>query len=295
MSDYDHLTPDVAAAMTSSKERRMEMCQSDVWIQYTGADHALRQMDALLQHPRTLRMPNLLLVARSGNGKSSIVQHFANRHPIEATTNGEPLASVLRIEMPESPDEGEFWSLILWAFRISHPDRQSAVSKKMQAKRMLQFAQTKLLIIDEFNNLANAGKTTVHLLGAIKGLSNDLKLSMVAAGTQAAINALNADPQMKSRFSLCPLHRWRLDPEYLRFLASYERLLPLAKPSQLAGAKIAPILYGMGGEMIGNTVRVLKMASVKAIEVGEERITEAVLSAIGWTKPGDWDGLARSL
>jgi len=109
------------------------------------------------------------------------------------------------------------WSTILWALGISHREKDPASLKKRQVKSALQYASVRLLIIDEFNNLSNAGKKAADLLAAIKGLSNDLKISIVAAGTQAAINALNSDPQMKSRFEPAPLDRWRLDAEYLRF------------------------------------------------------------------------------
>lgn len=136
---------------------------------------------------------------------------------------------------------------------------------------------------------------TIHLLGAIKGIGNDPQMSIIAAGTQAAINALHADPQMTSRFDACPLPHWKLNAEYLRFLASYERLLPLAEPSHLASRELAPKIYAMGGEALGNTVRVLKASAAKAIEMKKERITEEVLEAIEWIKPSDWDAVARSL
>ncbi len=290
--------PAAAALLDESRERRIDFCFRDYWVQYSRANYVLQRMEEVLKQPPCLRPRNLLLVARSGNGKTSIVQHFTNQHivKLESLEKGQhPVVPVLRIEMPESPDESEFWSLILSAFRISHRERNSAVEKKHEAKSLLQYAKTRVLIIDEFNNLANSGKMTIHLLGAIKGLGNDLQMSIIAAGTQAAINALHADPQMTSRFDACPLPRWTLNAEYLRFLASYERLLPLAEPSQLASRNLAPKIYAMGGETLGNTVRVLKASAAKAIEMKKERITEDALEAIEWIKPSNWDAVARSL
>lgn len=290
-----HLAAEVVEALDYTKAQRIEFCQTDRWIGYTRAHDILKQLGDVLNHPKSLRMRNLLVVGRSGNGKSSILEHFSNRYPVVLTPSGDPVAPIVRIEMPETPDESEFWSLLLWACRVSHRERDSAAVKKRQAKSILQYAQVRLLVIDEFNNLTNAGKVAGHLLAAIKGLSNDLKMSIVAAGTQAAINALNSDPQMKSRFDPCPLSRWTLNAEYLRFLASYERVLPLAEPSGLASREMATAIYGMGGETIGNTVRLLKAASSKAIEMGQERISLETLQAIEWTKPSDWDTVARTI
>ena len=195
--------------------------------------------------------------------------------------------------MPETPSESDFWSEILWTMMISHGDRDSVASKKKEAKSILVYAGIRVLVIDEFNNITTAGKAAGDLLTAIKMLSNDLKISIVAAGTQAAINALNLEPQMKSRFEPAALDRWKLNVEYLRFLTSYEKLLPLAEPSNLASREIAPLIYGMAGETIGSTVKLLKEASSFAIASGKERIDEKVLKAMTWTREDEWDEISR--
>lgn len=295
MTRFSHLEGDVAEALTLPKPERLLFCQTDRWVGYTRAARIMEQLDQLLIYPKTLRMPNLLIVGRSGNGKSSILERFTHRHPIQLNAAGAPVAPLLHIEMPETPDESELWSTILWTLGISHREKDPASLKKREVKSALQYASVRLLIIDEFNNLTNAGKKAADLLAAIKGLSNDLKISIVAAGTQAAINALNSDPQMKSRFEPAPLDRWKLDAEYLRFLASYEKLLPLAEASGLATRELAPIIYGMCGETIGSTVKLLKAAACHAINSGVERIDGRVLRDLPWTKPGEWDDVARRI
>lgn len=293
MNKFSHLDSSVIEALELPTLERILFCQSDRWIGYTRAIQILDQLDQLLVYPKTLRMPNLLVVGRSGNGKSSILERFVHRHPVLISESGSPIAPILCVEMPETPDESELWSSMLWALGISHREKDPAAIKKRQVKSTLEYAGVKILIIDEFNNLTNAGKATGALLAAIKGISNALRLSIVAAGTQTAINALNSDPQMKSRFEPAVLDRWRLDSEYLRFLASYERLLPLAEPSGLATRELAPVIFGMVGDTIGGTVKLLKNAAVKALETGKERITISTLESLNWVRPGEWDEVAR--
>jgi hypothetical protein len=293
MMTATHINAEVAELLDLPRPERIEHCKADRWIGYSRAIEIMQQLDQLLVYPKTLRMPNLLIVGRSGNGKSSIIERFASRHPIQVSGTGTPIAPVLHISMPETPDESEFWSEILWAMGISHGDRDSAALKKRQAKSVLSYAGIRVLVIDEFNNLTTAGKRAGDLLAAIKGLSNDLKICVVAAGTQAAINALNLEPQMKSRFEPAVLDRWKLNTEYLRFLASYERLLPLCEPSDLASREIAPVLYGMAGETIGSTVKLLKEAASHALTVGKERIDAKVLKEMKWTRLDEWDDIAR--
>jgi Bacterial TniB protein len=293
MTTFTHLLPEVTELLTLPKTERIQNCQQDKWIGYTRAVSVLKRLDDILVYPRTLRMANILVVGRSGNGKSSLLERFINRHPIQINESGSAVMPILRIEMPETPDESELWSLMLWAMAVSHREKDPASIKKRQVKSLLVHSQVRLIVIDEFNNLARAGKAAGDLLAAIKGLSNELRLSVVAAGTQEAVNALNSDPQMKSRFEPAVLDRWKLDQEYLRFLMSYERLLPLAEPSNLASRELAPKIYGMAGDTIGGAVKLLKIAAAKAIETGTECITPALLDRLEWTRSDQWDEVGR--
>lgn len=290
---HTHLDREMLPLLELPADERIKHCKADRWIGYTRATQIMQQLDQLLVYPKTLRMPNLLIVGRSGNGKSSILERFAHRYPVQITATGSPIAPVLHIAMPETPDEPEFWSEILWSLGVSHGDRDSGASLKRQAKSVLKYAGIRVLVIDEFNNLTTAGKKAGDLLAAIKGLSNDLKISVIAAGTQAAINALSLEPQMKSRFEPAALDRWSLNTEYLRFLASYERLLPLAEPSSLASRELAPKLYSMAGETLGSTVKLLKEAASFAISSGKERIDEQVLGKMKWTRQDEWEDIAK--
>jgi hypothetical protein len=289
----EHLEPGVREVLEQPRAARIAFANSDHWVGYAQAARILSRLDDLIAFPRSLRMPNILIVGRSGNGKSSILDRFVRRHPIQVTETGSPLAPILRVDMPDTPDETEFWSTILWALGISHREKDPAAVKKRQAKATMTYANVRILVIDEFNNLTNAGKGAVDLLSAIKELSNQLRVSIVAAGTQAAINALNSDPQMKSRFEPAGLERWTLDAEYLRLLVSYERLLPLPAPSGLGSRALAPVIYRMGGETIGGTIKLLKAATARAIDSGAECITPSLLGELDWTPPGDWDAVGR--
>src|SRR5450830_1463683 len=48
---------------------------------------------------------------------------------------------------------------------------------------------------------------------------------------------------LKSRFEPAALDRWSLNAEYLRFLASYEKLLPLGEWSDLASREMATKIF----------------------------------------------------
>ncbi|EPK3350627.1 TniB family NTP-binding protein, partial [Pseudomonas aeruginosa] len=54
----------------------MERLRADRWIGYPRAVEALNRLEALYAWPNKQRMPNLLLVGPTNNGKSMIVEKF---------------------------------------------------------------------------------------------------------------------------------------------------------------------------------------------------------------------------
>ena len=84
-----------------------------------------------------------------------------------------------------------------------------------------------------------------EFLNVIKHLSNELMIPIVGVGTRDALRAIQTDPQIANRFELIILPHWNVDEEYLRLLASYEKVLPLAKPSHFdsIGISTKAIIY----------------------------------------------------
>lgn len=291
----DHLCSEARQALELPKSERISFCREDRWVGYTRAQQILRQCDELLLHPRSLRMPCLLIVGRSNNGKSSIVEHFMKRHPFLTKDDGTPGFSISWVALPAKPNESNFWSEVLWSLNISHRGQDRADLKRPAAIDSMRHANTRMLVIDELNHLVNAGKEAATLLAEIKNVTSALRIPILATGTQPAIHALRSEPQLMTRFEPIVLERWKLDAEYLRLLASYERLLPLAERSDLASRTLAPTMYSMAGDTIGDTVSLLKEAAVLAIETGRERIDEKVLSQLRGHRRADWDDAARRL
>jgi hypothetical protein len=289
----DHLHPEVRLALEFPKAERIAFCRADRWVGYSRAQQILRQLDDLLTFPKSLRMPSILLVGRANNGKSSIIEHFISRHPNLMNEDGSPGSSIAWVALPAQPNEGGFWSEVLWSLNIEHRIQYPADKKRHMAMEAMQYANTRLLAIDEMNHLINAGKEAPKLLAAIKNLTSALRVSILASGTQPAINALRSEPQLMTRFEPIVLERWTLNTEYLRFLASYEMVLPLAEPSIFATRELAPIIYAMAGDTIGGTVDLLKDAAVFAIEHGKERIDANLLTSLKKVRNSDWDDASR--
>jgi len=84
------------------------------WIRYARAEQIGARLDELLVLPKTHRMPNLLIVGETNNGKAALVKHFVHRHPRQLTAPRTILRiPVIAVQAPPVPDERRFYRAIL--------------------------------------------------------------------------------------------------------------------------------------------------------------------------------------
>jgi len=99
------------------------------------------------------------------------------------------------------------------------------------------------------------------------------------------MRAIQTDPQLANRFTPEVLPRWERNTELARLLASFERVIPLQRASQLASPALAARIVDAAGGTIGEMSTLLNMAAIHAIETGEERITAEILEGCGYISP----------
>jgi hypothetical protein len=109
-----------------------------------------------------------------------------------------------------------------------------------------------------------------------------LQLPIVARGTQDDFNAIHTDPQLANRFEPTVLHRWTMSEDYLRLLASFEKVIPLEHRSELLEPAIAIKILSLSEGTIGEISVLLCRAAIAAIESGTQRITIASLERCGY-------------
>jgi len=284
-----HLSENVQAALELSVEERLDRIRRPRWIGYTRAKKLLDKLDDLLTHPKTHRMPNLLIVGDTNAGKTMLANRFVQLHPADKTLGGEAvIVPVLAIQAPPGPDEGRFYNAILEALATPYNPRERVAQQQIQVLRMLKRIGIQMLIIDEVHNVLTGSVTKQRqFLNVLKYLGNDLQITLVGLGTKEALRALQADPQLANRFEPAALPPWQLDQEFQMLLASFERALPLRQPSGLADEKLARKLLALSEGSLGELSVLLTSAAVYAVRSGTERIDEKVLAAIDWVPPSE--------
>ena len=289
MNEHCHLSEAVKATIDLPDAERIAGIRKPRWIGHPYAKTILDKLEQLLAHPRMHRMPNLLIVADTNNGKTMTVNRFHRLHPAADNVDGD-IASVpvLLLQAPAVPNENRFYNAMFDS--LGHPYRasQPAGRKVNQILHLLPTVGVRMLIIDEIHHLL-AGSTNKQreFLNVLKYLGNELQTPIVGVGTKDAIRAIQTDPQLANRFEPTGIPHWSLDRDFRMLLASFESVLPLRAPSRLSEQGLATRLLAMSEGTIGELFSLLTSAAILAIRTGQERIDSKLLDELKWVPPSE--------
>jgi DNA polymerase III delta prime subunit len=287
----DKLTPKTVELLKLSDEKRIESILSFKWLPYTFAMDTLGIMKDLRDYPKSDRMPNLLLVGDTNNGKTAILKRFAQKDgnkPFAKEDTGTLTYPVLYVQAPPEPDERRFYDIILESVYAPYKVNDRVGNKQKQVINTLKNLQVKILIIDEIQHiLAGNQQKQRQFLNVIKYLSNELMIPFIGAGVMTALNAIQNEEQLSNRFERRILPTWKVGAEYNRLLESFEQTIPLKNISNLTEDSMALKLLSMSEGTIGEISKILKKASVLAIKNKSERITLQLLNKIDYVSPSN--------
>ena len=282
MEKPDNLEPKVSAILSQTNEVRIKYIFKDKWIAYTAAKVLLIEIENLLKVPDRQRKKFLLIEGKSGNGKTTLLEHFYDQH-LPSRSCGNLISPVLLIEGPSGPSVDEFYANILG--KLGSPIASTTVNKKLQLKKLLPQVDAKLLMIDNFHDFKYGNSNLrMKFIAAVRKLCTEMKLAMVATATYIARNVISRDAQMHTRFTFRTLPVWKFDNDYLNLLSAFERILPLKKKSSLTNEKLALKILKMSDGVLGNVEEILQEAAQMAIETGKERIDEDILKGIPFNR-----------
>ncbi len=282
---YDHIHKTFRHIAFLPDSERIEFIDTPRWIGYSRANQVLEVMQDLMNKVKQHRMPNLLLIGDSNNGKTTIIQDFAERFG-ESYSDEHLVIPVCLIQAPPSANEKDLYISLIDSFALPYRSSDSAGVLRAQVVHTLRETHVKILIIDEVHSmLTGTARQQRLIMNAIKYLCNALQLPIVLSGTKDAVRILHTDPQHASRFDVAELPVWQNDKEFKRLVGSFEKILPLKKPSNLTETSILNLIYSISGGNIGNVKRLINECAIEAIKSGEESITIKMIEDKSWLRP----------
>jgi hypothetical protein len=285
--DLTHLTPAARAAAWLPDDERLRRIRADRWIGYPRAVEALHRLEALLEGPPKQRVPNLLIVGPTNNGKSMIVEKFRRTHAVESGPSSDrETLPVLIVQMPSEPSITRFYALLLAGMGTPLRPRARVAELEQLALRLMREVGVRMLVIDELHN-SLAGKSDVRreFLNLTRFLGNELRIPIVGVGTREAYLAIRADEQLENRFEPMVLPVWEEGETTGSLLASFLASFPLRRRSEPATPELARYILVRSEGTIGEISRLMTAAAVAAIETGEEAIHHRTLALAGYESP----------
>ena len=283
--DPSHLHPAARELSKLPAEKRLQRIRADRWIGYPKAVAAVERLEVLLGWPRKQRMPNLLLIGPTNNGKSMIVERFRRAHPSVTGPAGEDIP-VLCMQMPSEPSALRFYTALLAAIGAPlRPQRRLPEAERL-ALSLLREVGVRVLVIDEIHNvLAGRGEKRQEFLNLLRFLGNELRVPLVGVGTREAYLAVRSDDQLENRFEPFILPLWEVGDEAQALLASFAASFPLRRPSLIDTEDMTRYLLARSEGTIGELARLLTAAAIAAVETGEERINHRTLTLADYLGP----------
>lgn len=282
-----HLLPSAQKIALLPSHERLHYIKKDIWIGYTRAQYAISKLDNLFNHPGRQRMPNLLIVGPTNNGKSMIIQKFKRMKGTgkDILADKEHLP-IIHMQMPSDPKVSRFYSMLLATIGTPFSQRLRISELETLILKILRQIDLRMLVIDEVHNLlAGSNAQQREFLNLLRFLGNELQLPIICVGTRDAYLAIRSDDQLENRFEPLTLPLWKNDEEFLKLLASFAAVLPLRRLSLLHESQIAQYILTKSEGTIGEIATLLTRAARVAIENNEEHIHYNTLKLADYMSP----------
>lgn len=283
--DLSHLHPSAQATARLPAVERVGRIRADRWIGYPKAVEAVARLETLLGWPQKQRMPNLLLVGPTNNGKSMIIERFRRQHLPRTEPDREHIP-VLCVQMPSEPSPLRFYTAILAALGAPLRPRPRVIELERLALSLLRDVGVQMLVIDELHNvLAGRGDVRREFLNLLRFLGNELRIPLVGVGTREAYLAIRSDDQLENRFEPFVLPIWEAGEDARSLMASFAASFPLRRPSIIDTEDMTQYLLARSEGTIGELARLLTAAATAAVESGAEMINHRTLTMADYVGP----------
>ncbi|MHB9351649.1 TniB family NTP-binding protein [Pseudomonas amygdali] len=267
-----HVRQSLRHLVALPEQERVLICLEDVFIDYPAAQSIIDTSNYMLKVKRKVQAPCMLVWARGGFGKTSIIKQLRTHNTVQEE-------KLVFMSLRQNPNNYNFRELLFEAFGLPIKRKFSAYDASKEFTLTVERQNIRGIVIDEIHDALTltAFQQKVNL-SLLKNLSGDpYNLSVFAFGIDKASEALRLDPQLERRYMQWPLPMWSLNDDFRAFLAGYERVLPLKMASNLWSEDLVKRLYALSAGLMDAVAKIIQVCAAEAILSGVEKITPEII------------------
>jgi Bacterial TniB protein len=145
----EHLMPQMRKTALLPNEERIAHIRADRWIGYSKAQEAISKLQKLIDDPKRQRMPNLLIVGSTNNGKSMIIEKFKRMHKIVSCEHiPKETIPIVALQMPNDPTIARSYSMLLYNLGAPVTMKCKVADLEYVALKLLKQLSTRMIIIE---------------------------------------------------------------------------------------------------------------------------------------------------
>lgn len=241
----------------------------------------------------------LLVYGQHGSGKSTAIKHYLTQFRRKRVV-GVSKIPVLFALTPETPSVVSLSDVLLTSLGDPVATRGTAATKLNRIVHFFKECGVEMLVLDEFHHFYDTHRILEgrRVSDWLKNLMNLTGVCIVLVGLPRSIAALNANPQLRRRFS-APLHHAEFtfndaqaQREFRALLSALEQRLPVSCIPPLADPQMARRMYYATHGLIDYVVKIMDDAvAMSGLKAGETIGLEALASAFKrkvWAECPDW-------
>ena len=268
----------------SSDEKRIYVLNNKgIFINHPVLKMIYDQFEYLIKVGRTNGSRGVIVIGHSGCGKTTICKRIQSKY-YQVHNDEKEIFPVIFANCPTTPTFKGVLSKLLEAFHAPGFDIGTRTEMEARIKHYIRKCLTRLIIFDEVQELINHGdnKTVtregIDTINFLKNISNETDANIALVGTEEAKYIYSLNFQIQRRFrEVYRLPLFKRDKTFQCLLKEIETRLLLKKESKLYESKMAHHIWELTRGIISEVMLLLREAAQKAIENGDERITEDLL------------------
>jgi|RhiMetStandDraft_4_1073278.scaffolds.fasta_scaffold01196_7 Cdc6-like AAA superfamily ATPase len=245
MIDLPHeldLTPDTKAMLHLSAIERANACARDIWIEYPSAYLASECAKALISLPRGSYNPGMMLIGKSGAGKTRLVKRWIDQ---SWEANSSWAGRLVYVDMSENSDNLNVLKRTIE--EIGKKCGRPEIRTVAQAQRLIREFDIMGIVIDELGETEEPSvkrRWKANLL-AVRGFAAaSWRVNLVLVGIPAFLEVVMLSEPLRSRFAnrCARLSYWTNSEDLAAFVLGYARHMPMRQISAVTTDKFIETL-----------------------------------------------------